>query len=126
MLGGLPLAVPASVPLLRALELPFGAFWDVATFTIAIGLVCGRFGCLLHGCCGGRPTEGVLGMTLPDHRGVWRKRYPTQLLEAGWVVVLLAVAAGVWQMELKAGVIFVVAVTGYAIGRSALQFLRAG
>src|SRR5262245_31315504 len=34
MLGGLPPAVALSVPLLGALDIPMGAFWDVAIFTI--------------------------------------------------------------------------------------------
>src|SRR5437764_485103 len=32
--GGLIVAVPLSVPVLIALHLPFGAFWDVTGFTI--------------------------------------------------------------------------------------------
>jgi len=51
MFGGLLLALPLSVPLLRVLRLSLGAFWDVATFTILVGMIITRGGCLMNGCC---------------------------------------------------------------------------
>src|SRR5438105_1948993 len=39
MYGGLILAVPLSIPLLRVMSLPFGSFWDATTFTILLGMV---------------------------------------------------------------------------------------
>jgi phosphatidylglycerol:prolipoprotein diacylglycerol transferase len=90
--GALVLAVPLSVPLTSALRLPLGAFWDVATFTILVGMIFVRIGCLMHGCCAGRKSESWLGLYLPNHRGVWEKRFPTQCLEAGWAAVLLTFA----------------------------------
>jgi prolipoprotein diacylglyceryltransferase len=38
MYGGLPLAVPLSIPVLGAVGLSFGAFWDVATFTLLVAI----------------------------------------------------------------------------------------
>jgi Prolipoprotein diacylglyceryl transferase/Concanavalin A-like lectin/glucanases superfamily len=69
MYGGLIVTVPLSFPLLRAMQLPFGEFWDAATVTILLGMVFTRIGCLLNGCCAGRPTSAWLGLNLPDHRG---------------------------------------------------------
>ena len=54
--GGLIMAVSISPPIFTALQLPFGAFWDVTTFVMLIWLIFGRFGCVLHGCCSGRPS----------------------------------------------------------------------
>ncbi len=45
LLGGLPLSLLASLPLLTLLGLPFGAFWDVTAFAILPALVVGRLGC---------------------------------------------------------------------------------
>ena len=70
MYGGLIVTVPLSIPLLRAMHLPFAEFWDAATVTILLGMVFTRVGCLLNGCCAGRPTSSWLGLNLPDHRGV--------------------------------------------------------
>src|SRR2546423_8340716 len=46
MYGGL-ITVPASVPLLAVLHLPFWAFWDVGAFTLLTGMIFARVGCLL-------------------------------------------------------------------------------
>ena len=124
MQGGLLLAVALSAPVLAAIGLPFGAFWDVATFTIVIGLIFARLGCLLHGCCGGRPTQGRLALCLPNQRGVWRRRIPTQLLEAGGGVLILLGAIALWDQRPFPGAVFLSAVTVYACGRFALEPLR--
>jgi phosphatidylglycerol:prolipoprotein diacylglycerol transferase len=122
--GGLVLAVALSVPLLAAIGLPFGAFWDVATFTMLIGLVFTRIGCLLHGCCGGRPTQGRFALYLPDQHGIWRRRIPTQLLEGGWGMLILLGAVGLWHERPFPGAIFLAAVAAYACGRFILEPMR--
>ena len=78
--GGL-LAVLVSAPIVSSLNVPFAAFWDVAVFSILIGMVLGRFGCLLNGCCAGKPCERPGALRLPGEDGVWRRRIPTQILE---------------------------------------------
>jgi phosphatidylglycerol:prolipoprotein diacylglycerol transferase len=122
--GGLPFSLLASVPLLRLLQLPFGAFWDVATFTILTGMVFTRFGCLLNGCCAGRPTEGWLALYLPDQQGVWKRRIPTQLLEAGWAWLLLLGAIVLWSRLPFPGALFLFCLAGYGVGRLLLESTR--
>jgi len=122
--GGLPLAVLVSVPLLRVLEVPFAAFWDAATFTCLIWLMLGRVGCLLHGCCVGRPSNGPLALSLPDWRGIRRERVPTQLLEAAWAALLLLGALAFWDRRPFPGALFLCAVAAYGLGRFALQPAR--
>ena len=73
MYGGLAAAVPLSIPLLAAMQLPFAAYWDAASVTILVGMMLTRVGCLLNGCCSGRPTSAWFGVNLPDHRGIWRR-----------------------------------------------------
>lgn len=124
MYGGLPLSLIVSIPLLRLLQLSFGAFWDVATFTILIGMIFTRMGCLLNGCCGGRPTEGRFALYLPDHRGIWKRRIPTQLLEAGWAVLLLLGAIGLSDRLPFPGALFLYFLAGYGMGRIVLEFTR--
>lgn len=121
MQGGLLLAIAVSVPLLRAVGVPFAQFWDVAIFTALIWLALGRLGCFLHGCCAGRSTDSRFALFLPDHRGIWRRRIPTQLLEAGLAVLMLAVAITLWAQRLFPGTIFLAVLTGYALGRLAIQ-----
>jgi len=124
MYGGLPLSLAVSVPLLRALDLPFGAFWDVATFTILVGMICTRIGCLLNGCCAGRPTSSRVGMYLPDHLGKWTRRTPTQPMEAVWALLLLAGALMVWPRLPVDGGLFLCLLGGYGLGRLALESCR--
>jgi phosphatidylglycerol---prolipoprotein diacylglyceryl transferase len=123
MLGGLPLAVPMSLPLLGALDVDFGTFWDVATITMLVAMVFTRLGCLLNGCCAGRPTASRWAVLLPNTRGEWHRRIPTQLLEAGWAGVLLALAVAA-QGRLPDGAIFAGALGAYGSGRLILEPLR--
>jgi phosphatidylglycerol:prolipoprotein diacylglycerol transferase len=123
MYGGL-VAVPLSVPLLAALHLSFAAFWDVAAFSMLTGMAFTRVGCLLNGCCAGRPTNSRFGLVLTDARGVRVRRVPTQLLEAGLAVVLLAGSAALAAARPAPGTVFAAALGGYAAGRLLLQPLR--
>jgi phosphatidylglycerol---prolipoprotein diacylglyceryl transferase len=120
--GGL-LAVPVSVPLLAALGAPFWAFWDTATFTILVGMVFTRVGCLLQGCCGGKATAGRFGLIGRGRDGLAVRRIPTQLLEAGLGAALLGGAAAI-PPEAPGGVVFLAALVGYAAGRLLLQGTR--
>jgi phosphatidylglycerol---prolipoprotein diacylglyceryl transferase len=124
LLGGLLVAVAVSPPLLAALALPLGAFWDVATFVMLIWSIFGRLGCLLHGCCSGRPSAGPLALSLPDHRGIRCRRIPTQLWEAGLGVALLIGAAALWSARPFPGALFLAVMLGYGIGRLILQPMR--
>jgi phosphatidylglycerol:prolipoprotein diacylglycerol transferase len=125
MQGGLLLSLAVSVPLLAAFKLSFGTFWDVATFTLLTGMMVTKVGCLLNGCCSGRPTEGWFALCLPDHQGSWQRRIPTQLLDAGLVALVLLGEAGFWFQRPFAGAGFLTALAAYAIGRLFLQPMRA-
>lgn len=122
--GGFALALVCSVPLLAALHVPFGAFWDVAIFSILVLLIFGRVGCLMHGCCAGRPSQSWMAVHLPNRSGEWAKRFPTQLLEAGWAIVLLAVAMAARRPAPFPGALFLLVVAGYTAGRLVLESTR--
>jgi len=119
--GGLLLAVPISWPLLRMLGLPVAAFWDVASFTMLVGLAFTRVGCLLNGCCGGRPTASRFSVHLPDAHGVWARRVPVQLIELGLALVLLSAATVAWEREQLAGALFLQVMIVYALARLLLD-----
>jgi phosphatidylglycerol---prolipoprotein diacylglyceryl transferase len=123
--GGLIAALAVSLPLLPLLRLPFWRYWDAASVSMLVGLLVARFGCLLHGCCGGRATASRLGLWLPDHAGVWRRRFPTQLLESGWASLILAGTQAV-QAGLRPGGRLVITVGAYGASRLVLEQLRQG
>jgi prolipoprotein diacylglyceryl transferase len=124
MYGGLILAVPLSIPLLRAFDLPFGTFWDASMFTILVGMAFTRVGCLLNGCCSGRPTTGWLGLDLPDHNGVRKRRIPTQLIEIAWTALLLAAAFVLRPRAPFPGAILCFILISYGAARAFLETLR--
>lgn len=124
MYGGLLLAVPLSFPLLAAFETPFWTYWDLSSFTLLVGMIVTRAGCFLNGCCAGRPTSAWWGIHLPDHRGVWQRRVPSQILEAVWGTVVLAGAVLLWRRAPFEGAVFLFAVGAYGAGRIVLESLR--
>jgi phosphatidylglycerol:prolipoprotein diacylglycerol transferase len=124
MYGGLLLAFPVSFPVLVALDVPLGAFWDTASFTMLVGLIFTRIGCFLNGCCAGRPTSRWFGLTLPDDKGVWRRRVPVQFLEAAWGIVVLAGAVALWSHLAFQGALFIYAIGAYGAARGVLEPAR--
>jgi len=121
--GGLILSTGLSVPLLAAWDISFWRFWDAASVTMLVGLIFTRFGCLMHGCCAGRATSGRLGVWLPNHAGVWKRRWPTPLLEAGWAGIVLACMQAS-HASLFTGGRYATVVAAYAAGRLVLETTR--
>jgi phosphatidylglycerol:prolipoprotein diacylglycerol transferase len=121
--GGLILALACSWPLLQLLGVPIGAFWDAATVTMLVGMVFTKIGCMLNGCCAGRPTTGWFALMLPNTDGVWCRRVPAQLLEGGLAALLLWGCLS-WTAPPFAGARFLAALTIYGIARLGLGGTR--
>ncbi len=124
--GGLLLALLISAGLLPALHLPLAKFWDAAAITILVGMIFTRLGCFLNGCCAGRVAPGCFGIYLPNARGIWERRLPAQLFEAGFAAVLLLVALAVSRHAPRDGAIFLISTATYAVGRWLLESTREG
>lgn len=124
MYGGLLLGFPLSYPVLGALEIPFGLYWDTCSLTMLIGMTITRAGCFLNGCCAGRATTGWCGVNLPDYRGIWRRRIPLQILEAAWGIAVTSGALLLWGRLGFAGAIFLYSLGAYGAGRIVLETLR--
>jgi phosphatidylglycerol---prolipoprotein diacylglyceryl transferase len=119
----LPLLVLVAPVVVGSFGLSAGPFLDSAAVAVVTGTIFGRFGCLLHGCCAGRPTTGRLGLPLTDANGVRARRVPTQLLDAGWAALLLVgllLAVG----HVPSGVPFLAAAVLYGGGRFLTDFTR--
>jgi phosphatidylglycerol:prolipoprotein diacylglycerol transferase len=122
--GGLILFFLLSLPLLKILRISVGAFWDAGSITLLIGLIFTRVGCLLNGCCGGKPTSGPLAIYLPNIKGIWARRVPTQLLEASWATLILLGLVGLWNRLPFGGGLFLYTVAAYSLGRCWLETTR--
>jgi phosphatidylglycerol:prolipoprotein diacylglycerol transferase len=124
MYGGFILVVPLSIPLLWAMGLPFGGFWDAAVLTILLGMAFTRIGCFLNGCCSGRSSDGWFALLLPDHHGIWQRRIPTQLMEMAFALILFGLARAMRSYAPFSGAVFCFVVAAYGVGRSYLESLR--
>lgn len=122
--GGILLVIVASVPVTALLHLHLGAFWDVAVFTFLLGAMFTRVGCLLNGCCTGRPTQSRLALLLPDELGVWERRFPAQLFASAWAAALLVVAAFLLPRRPFSGAVFLLTLGFYSLGRVVLENVR--
>jgi prolipoprotein diacylglyceryltransferase len=122
--GGLVLALVLSPAVLAGFGLRFVSFWDGATFTILVGMIFTRVGCLLNGCCSGRHSQAWLGLWLRDHNGRRDRRYPVQLMELTSAALLLAGSSLLLALNVAQGAIFVLGLAGYASVRLAVDGLR--
>jgi phosphatidylglycerol:prolipoprotein diacylglycerol transferase len=94
--GGLIAAFFVALWLLRRYGLPVWTTGDLIAPGIALGHIVGRLGCLLAGCCYGRPTELPWGITFTDPVAAANvgtpldvPLHPTQAYDAGAEFVIL-------------------------------------
>ena len=96
--GGLIAAVLVGLWLVKRYQLPPWTVGDLAAPGIAIGHIVGRLGCLMAGCCYGRPTDVPWAITFTNPVASLNvgtplqiPLHPTQLYDAGAEAVILAV-----------------------------------
>jgi phosphatidylglycerol:prolipoprotein diacylglycerol transferase len=63
--GGVVAAVPVFMFYTRRFKLPAMRVLDVIAPAVALGIGIGRFGCLMNGCCWGKPTDVPWAITFP-------------------------------------------------------------
>ena len=105
--------------------IPPGALFDVSAPGLLLGMAVGRLGCLLGGCCAGRPTRSRWGLWSSDRR-MGARRIPVQLLESATALVICvaAVAAAVTVGVSGGGLVFLTALSAYIAARQVLFPLR--
>ncbi|HEX9107235.1 MAG TPA: prolipoprotein diacylglyceryl transferase family protein [Longimicrobiales bacterium] len=89
---------------------------------IALGLLVGRIGCFLNGCCHGTATGLPWGVDFGD--GI--RRHPTQLYEAAFALAALVVLRLPWRRRARPGRLFGLLMVAYLAFRFAEEFVRAG
>mgnify|MGYP003585992222 CR=1 FL=1 len=88
---------------------------------VAFAMAIGRFGCLLRGCCYGKPTSLFFGLDFGDHI----MRYPTQVFEIIFDFLLGILLIYIKKnKELKDGELFKIFLTFYLTFRFFLEFIR--
>jgi phosphatidylglycerol:prolipoprotein diacylglycerol transferase len=130
--GGLIAAFVTGLLLVRRYRLPMWKTADLIAPGIALGHIVGRFGCLLAGCCFGRPTDVPWAITFTDPvayanagTDLGTPLHPTQLYDAGaelLILVLLLVSER--RGKPFAGRTFWLYMLLYAISRYIIEFYR--
>jgi phosphatidylglycerol---prolipoprotein diacylglyceryl transferase len=130
--GGLIAAVAVGLWLVRRYKLPVWTTADLMAPGIALGHVVGRFGCLLAGCCYGRPTDVPWAITFTDPLAAQNvgtplgiPLHPTQLYDAGAELIILAVLLFTERKGRPfAGRTFWLYLLLYGISRFIIEFYR--
>jgi phosphatidylglycerol:prolipoprotein diacylglycerol transferase len=130
--GGLVLAFAVGMWYMRKHRLPVWPTADAIGPGIALGHVIGRFGCLLAGCCYGKPTSLPWGITFTDAFAASNvgtplhvALHPTQMYEAGTefvILMFLLATEKLWRRH--AGWIFWVYILLYGISRFVVELFR--
>ncbi|HXG48873.1 MAG TPA: prolipoprotein diacylglyceryl transferase [Methylomirabilota bacterium] len=106
-------------------RLPLWKFADTLAPSIPLGHVFGRMGCLLNGCCHGRPTDVPWAIHFPaDHATHGVGVHPTQIYEAALNLGLYAGLAWLYRRKRYDGQIFAFYLVSYAVVRSVVEAFR--
>ncbi len=130
--GGLIVAFLLAAWYIRRHRLPIWTTSDMFAPGIALGHVVGRFGCLLAGCCYGRPTTMPWGITFTDVFAATNvgtplnvSLHPTELYEAGAeLLILILLLTTERRGRYFPGRTFWFYVALYAVSRFIIEFFR--
>jgi phosphatidylglycerol---prolipoprotein diacylglyceryl transferase len=123
--GGLIGATIAGIGYLAWKRLPVWKIADILAPSIALGSVFGRIGCLLNGCCYGRPCDLPWAIHFPaDHETHGAGVHPTQIYDALLNLILYLALAWWFRRRKFDGQIFALYFIGYAICRSIAEIFR--
>lgn len=130
--GGLIAAVTVGLWLVRQYKLPVWSTADLMAPGIALGHVVGRFGCLLAGCCYGRPTDVPWALTFTDPAAAANvgtplgiPLHPTQMYDAGAELIILGLLLFTERKGRRfAGRTFWAYLLLYGISRFVIEFYR--
>jgi phosphatidylglycerol:prolipoprotein diacylglycerol transferase len=138
--GGFIFAVAFAWWYVRRHRLGWWRTADLAAPGIALGLVFGRIGCYLNGCCWGKATRSALGVVFPRGGSTWRAQldahliqateealpvHATQLYESAACLVVFALLYFVVRPRRRAyGEVFAWLLILYAVARSLVEIFR--
>jgi len=137
--GGLIGAIVAGAVYMRWKQLPLWKTADVLAPSIALGSVFGRVGCLLNGCCYGKPTNVPWGIHFPNGSEPWRQHFqenlvgtndpslpvhPTEIYDAGLNFLLYLFLAWLFRHKKFDGQVFATYLICYAVIRGVVEIFR--
>ena len=98
---------------------------DVLAPSVALGYVFGRLGCLMNGCCYGRPTTMPWGIQFPyGHASYPNHVHPTQIYDSLLNLLLYMGLAWLFRRKKFDGQVFAAYLVCYALTRSFVESFR--
>jgi phosphatidylglycerol---prolipoprotein diacylglyceryl transferase len=126
--GSLLLAIPIMLWYFRKIKVPVLGMLDVMAVVTCIVHGCGRIGCFMAGCCYGKPTDSIFGVTFTDPvcqaEPLHTSLHPTQLYEAIFIFILMTGLILLKSRKKFDGQLFLIYLIAYAIGRGVLEIFR--
>lgn len=119
VLGGL-LGAYAGVEITKHLVGHKKATGDVFAVILPIGILLGRIGCFLNGCCLGKPTTGVFAAR--DVHGI--ARWPAPFVEGAFQLIMLTAILLLQRRGLLRDRLFFLYLIAYGLFRFAHEFMR--
>jgi phosphatidylglycerol---prolipoprotein diacylglyceryl transferase len=127
--GGLALAILAVYVHLRLVRQAVAPVADIAAPVVAIGMVFGRIGCFLNGCCYGFPTDLPWACRFPDEHApatLTPPSHPTQLYETILNVLMAVALVRLNRTRLPAGAVGLIGLLLFAVDRFIIEHFRRG
>ena len=129
MFGGVALATVMSLWYMRWKRLPVWEMSDVLAPSVALGIGITKIGCLLNGCCFGRPTGLPWGISFPPGcvaSSVFGTTtlHPTQLYESAVGFIIFGISLLVDRKRIPSGIILCTVMGLYGVARFLIDFAR--
>ncbi len=128
-LGGLIAAVLVGIWYVRRYRLPLWKTADSAAPAVAVGIIFGRIGCFLNGCCFGNVCYQPWGIHYPEHSYAnaiigAQPLHPTQLYDAGLAALNFIILLWLNRKQLPEGILAAVFLMIYGMSRIAVDAFR--
>lgn len=126
--GSFLFAIPVMLYFFRRHHLPTYRMLDVMAITTCLVHAFGRLGCFFAGCCYGKPTDSAAGVIF-THESCFAEPlhtplHPTQLYEAGYILVVMIVLLVLRNRRRFYGQLFLLYIMLYAVGRFVIEYFR--
>jgi phosphatidylglycerol:prolipoprotein diacylglycerol transferase len=123
--GGLIGASAACIIFARFRNIPLWKLADILAPGVALGSFFGRWGCLMNGCCYGRPTNLPWGIQFPPgHETYPHFVHPTEIYDSLLNLALFAALAWFYRRRKFDGQTFALYLVSYAVLRSFVEYFR--
>lgn len=126
--GSFLFAIPTMLWFFRKHKLPTYAMLDIMAITTCLVHMMGRIGCFLAGCCHGKVTDSWFSVVYTDAacsaQPLNTPLYPTQLMEAFYIFLVMLVLFYLRSRRAFYGQLFLLYLILYGIGRFLLEYWR--